>query len=362
VTFPDDTDWTRYAPVWLRRVGVTSWLILGAVILAATLMAAYGTLGGTLVPMVAALVFAVLFLPVVNILTGWKIPRTAAALIAMLLILCTVALLGVIVVGGFVQRVPEIADQLAAGWAGIRDWLISQELDPEWIDWARSRFSEALPSLGMGLAGWLGTTITSIVGLVVGLYFAIYVLFFLLRDSAVFVAWATRNSQIQPELAGEIVSDAAHSIRGYFRGTAISAALTAIIVAIPLVILDVPVVVPILVLYFFTSFIPYLGAFIGGAFAVIIAFGSGGADTALIVLIAVIISNGGIQTALNSWALGTSLRLHPLAVLLATTVGGAIAGVMGMILGAPILALAVHTTQRIREHREDAESTRPVEA
>jgi predicted PurR-regulated permease PerM len=104
-------------------------------------------------------------------------------------------------------------------------------------------------------------------------------------------------------------------------------------------------------LYFFTSFIPYLGAFVAGAFAVIIALGSGGAETALIVLIAVIISNGGIQTAINNWALGTSLNLHPLAVLLATTVGGAVAGVIGMILAAPALALAVQVTKRLREYR-----------
>ncbi|MDN6795569.1 MAG: hypothetical protein L0L69_11055, partial [Propionibacterium sp.] len=55
------------------------------------------------------------------------------------------------------------------------------------------------------------------------------------------------------------------------------------------------------------------------------------------------VSNGTIQSAVSSWALGSSLRLHPVLVLLATLVGGAWAGILGMVLGAPLLA-AVRTS------------------
>jgi predicted PurR-regulated permease PerM len=355
----NDSGILKYAPDWLSRFGVTSWLVVGVLVVAGAALSAVGTLGSLLTPLVAALILAVLFQPVVTVLANRGVPRTLAALAAMLLVLVMLVGLLWVVIGGFVQWVPEIGDQLSAGWHAIRDWLVSLELETEWIDSLRTKVQQALPSLGLGLAGWLGSTVTSIVGLFIGLYFGVYVLFYLLRDSAVFISWATRNSQIRPDLVGDVFSDAARSIRGYFRGTALTAAITAAIVAIPLIVLDVPLVIPILVLYFFTSFIPYLGAFVAGAFAVIIALGSGGAETAFIVLIAVIISNGGIQTAINNWALGTSLNLHPLAVLLATTVGGAVAGVAGMILGAPALALAVQVTTRLREYHAEISDESP---
>ena len=112
--------------------------------------------------------------------------------------------------------------------------------------------------------------------------------------------------------------------------------------------LGIPLAVPIFILYFFLSFIPFLGAWITGAFAVLIALGTGGPSAALIIGITFIISNGTIQSAVNSWALGSSLRLHPVAVLLATMIGGTVAGLLGMVIGAPVLAACVKSIAAIR--------------
>ena len=80
----------------------------------------------------------------------------------------------------------------------------------------------------------------------------------------------------------------------------------------------------------------------------IIAFGSGGAETALIVLIAVLVSNGMIQSVVSSWAVGSALKLHPLVVLLATAVGGAIGGILAMMFAAPLVAIVIQTSGRLR--------------
>ena len=81
----------------------------------------------------------------------------------------------------------------------------------------------------------------------------------------------------------------------------------------------------------------------------IIAFGSGGAETALIVLIAVFVSNGMIQSAVSSWAVGSALKLHPLVVLLATAIAGAVGGILAMMLVAPLVAIAVEISERMRQ-------------
>ena len=117
----------------------------------------------------------------------------------------------------------------------------------------------------------------------------------------------------------------------------------------------IPLAVPIFILYFFLSFIPFIGAWLTGAFAVLIAFSTGGASAALIVSLSLLVSNGTIQSAVSSWALGSSLKIHPVAVLLATLVGGIIAGILGMILGAPLVAAAKRSVEALREIRESPE-------
>lgn len=145
-----------------------------------------------------------------------------------------------------------------------------------------------------------------------------------------------------------VVALSRQSVRGYFKGTAITALVTAPIFMIPLLLLRVPLAVPIFVLYFFLSYVPFVGAWITGAFAVLIALGSGGPPAALIIGVTFLLSNGAIQSAVNSWALGSSLSLHPIAVLLATMIGGTFAGLLGMVMGAPVLAATVKSVTALR--------------
>jgi predicted PurR-regulated permease PerM len=184
-----------------------------------------------------------------------------------------------------------------------------------------------------------------------GIFFALFFLFFTLRDADRFPAWLSRTGGFDPAEVTEVVALSRESVRGYFRGTAITAVVTAPIFMVPLVLLGIPLAVPIFILYFFLSFIPFLGAWITGAFAVLIALGTGGPSAALIIGITFIISNGTIQSAVNSWALGSSLRLHPVAVLLATMIGGTVAGLLGMVIGAPVLAACVKSIAAIRALR-----------
>ncbi|NHB84845.1 AI-2E family transporter [Tessaracoccus sp. HDW20] len=64
-----------------------------------------------------------------------------------------------------------------------------------------------------------------------------------------------------------------------------------------------------------------------------------------------LISNGTIQSAVSSWALGSALRIHPVVVLLATLIGGTLAGLIGMVLAAPLVAAAIRSAEVIRAGR-----------
>jgi predicted PurR-regulated permease PerM len=97
-----------------------------------------------------------------------------------------------------------------------------------------------------------------------------------------------------------------------------------------------------------TAYVPYLGAFVAGAFAVLIALGAQGATTALIMLIVVLLANGLLQNILQPFAMGSALHLNPLVVLVVTVAAGCLFGTVGMVLAAPLLSAATRIPADLR--------------
>ncbi len=349
------SDFARSAPYWLRRAGVVSWLFLGIVLAAGTVLSFIATVSSITVPLLVAVVIGIVFRPLVDSLEKRRVSRSIGTLLTMLFIFLGAAALFFILVKGFIDQGAEIVRQLEAGWASLEAWLLQFQIEEETLDSIRAAVSNGLPALGQGIIGILSSTFSSAAALLIGVYFSVFILFFILRDGPEIEAWLARQFNLKPGTGKAIVADVSRSIRLYFRGTALTATITAVVVAIPLIVLKVPLVGSILILYFFSSFIPYIGAFIGGAFAVIIAFGSGGAETALIIAVAVTISNGALQNAINTWALGTTLKLNPLVVFLVTIAAGVVGGALAMILAVPLTAVVVQTVHRLRQEGVFAE-------
>jgi predicted PurR-regulated permease PerM len=342
-------------PDWLRRVGVQSWLFIGVVLAAIVVFSLIGVLNQIVSSLVVSLLLAILSRPLVDWLERHKISRNLGSILTIILILLGLIGLVVIMARGVTQQGSEIAAQIQVGWIGLQDWLSEYNIQLPSMDAVMKTLQGSLKIIFEGVFGFVGSTVSTIFEVVVGLYFTIFILFFLLRDIYQIEAWIARQINHEQEVGASIVQDAGRTVRVYFRGTALTALITSLVVAIPLIVLKVPLVGSILILYFVTSFIPYIGAWIAGAFAVLIALGSGGIVTAWIILTAVIISNGAIQSAVSSWALGSMLKLHPLLIFLVTIIAGMVGGVLLMILAVPLTALLIQIAKRVRQERLNPE-------
>jgi predicted PurR-regulated permease PerM len=146
--------------------------------------------------------------------------------------------------------------------------------------------------------------------------------------------------------------DVIRSLRGYFRGVTIIAAFNAIVVGTASLLLGVPLAGTIALVTFICAYVPYLGAFVAGAFAVLIALGAGGTTTALIMLVVVILANGLLQNVVQPFAMGSSLGLNPLVVLVVTIGAGCVLGMIGLVLAAPLTSAAVHIAGDLRRARD----------
>ena len=74
---------------------------------------------------------------------------------------------------------------------------------------------------------------------------------------------------------------------------------------------------------------------------VLMALGEGGIGLALAAFALVMLAQLVLENLLEPKLLGSSLNLHPLTILLATTLGGMVAGMIGLILAAPVVAIGV---------------------
>ena len=339
------------APSWLRRVGVQSWLFIGIVLAAAVILSFMSVLNQIVTSLAISLLLAILSRPLVDWLERHKFPRHLGAILTIILILLGLIGLIVIMVQGVLQNGSEITDRLQAGWVSLQLWLSGYNVQLPPVDVFMKRIQDVLPAIFEGLFGFVGSTVSTVLEVIISLYFSVFILFFLLRDIVQIEAGVASWINHEHEVGASIIEDAGRTVRIYFHGTALTALITSIVVAIPLILLKVPLVGTILILYFFTSFIPYLGAWIAGAFAVLIALGAGGVQTAWIVLAAVIVSNGALQAAVSSWALGSMLKLHPLLIFLVTIIAGMVGGILLMILAVPLTAIVIQVVSRLRQAR-----------
>ena len=99
---------------------------------------------------------------------------------------------------------------------------------------------------------------------------------------------------------------------------------------------------------FIGTYIPFLGAFIGGAFAVLMALSEGGIGLALVALAVVLFTNAVLENVLEPRFLGSSLKLHPIVVLLSTVAGVVAAGMVGLVLAAPLTSIGINLFNELK--------------
>ncbi len=87
------------------------------------------------------------------------------------------------------------------------------------------------------------------------------------------------------------------------------------------------------------NMIPYVGAIIAVVISAIITLITGGLSQAIWMLIVVIILQQIDANIINPRIVGQSLKISPLLVIFAITVGGAYFGILGMFLAVPIMAV-----------------------
>ena len=128
----------------------------------------------------------------------------------------------------------------------------------------------------------------------------------------------------------------------------IIAAFNAVLIGGAALILGVPLAGTIAVVTFVGAYVPFVGAWVAGGFAVLIALGTGSTTDAAIMAVVALLANGVLQQMIQPFVMGATLSLNPLVVLVVTIGAGALFGMVGLTLAAPLTSAAVHIANELR--------------
>ena len=340
-------------PRWLRDLGRASWLLVGVFALLAGVIWLLATTSTIVGPVVTAAIVATVAMPLVAKLST-HMPRPAAAVIVLLGFVALGVFIVVIVIGGITGQEGEIGKHASAAADKAQGWLTSAGVDKSGASSANSSVKSDVPSIISTLAKGVIDGIKGLTSVIFGLSLAVLSLFFLLKDGPSLRAWVDRHLGVPEPIAQTITGGVITSLRGYFRGVTIVSVFNGVVVTLGALLLGVPLAGTIGVVTFVTAYIPYIGAVVAGAFAVVIALGASGTTTALLMLLIVLLANGLLQNLVQPFAMGSALQLNPLVVLVVTIAGGCIFGTIGLILAAPLLSAAVHITASLGRARAEA--------
>jgi predicted PurR-regulated permease PerM len=228
---------------------------------------------------------------------------------------------------GIIQHGPETAiSSLTEGtfnaFIRLAGWLLSHLVS----------FLENLASTGFVLFG------TAMV--------AIYVLVDINRYRGIFLLAFPRRYQAD---AAQLWSDLGDAISRYLGGLAIAMADQGILVTLMLWIVGVPYAALFGIWMAFTSILPYIGAWLAAAPAVIVVFFERGLLMAVIVALGYVAINFWDSNFVQPAVFGHQIRVPPLFVFLGIVIGSQVGGLLGTIAAMPILAMCRVTLDFLRD-------------
>lgn len=310
-------------------------------------------------PLVIALLITTLTWPPAKFLRrhGWP-PALAAATVTVLFLAVTAGIVVGIVIPVAGQG-SDLADGVVDGITQLRDWASGPPLniDDKQINEALTTAITELQTRAGDIVNYTVTGLSTIVNGVVTTVLALFLMFFFLKDGPRFLPWLSR--QLPGRLSADVPVVAARSwntLGAFVRSQAFVGLLDAVFIGLGLWIVGVPLVLPLAVLTFITAFVPIVGALFAGFVAVLITLVFNGWTDALIVLAIIIavqqLEGNVFQPMVQSRGLG----LHAAVVLLAVTLGGTLAGIVGSLLAVPVAALIAVFWNYLREQLSDPEA------
>ena len=306
-----------------------------------------------LLPFIAGLVLAYFLDPVADALERLGLPRIAATAVILILSILLLVLIGLLIV-------PILGDQIvkfAGDLPSLMQSLLARFNDaaPQWIKDALAKsgtdIQGSISDIAGKAAGWTATLLASIwsggmalVNVLSLMVVTPIVAFYLLADWDHLVAkvdgWLPRDHAASIRT---IFSDIDAALAGFIRGQGTVCLLLGMYYALALTLAGLKFGLVIGLAAGLMSFIPFVGALVGGLTAIGVGLVQFWPDFASILIIVGIFAVGQFIEGnfLSPKLVGSSIGLHPVWLMFALFTFGYVFGFVGLLLAVPMAAAGV---------------------
>ncbi len=303
-----------------------------------------------LVPFLFGVFFASLMTPFSNAMEKIRINRVFSSLISTLVIFIVVgALLYVLSkqVSLFVSEISLVRDEIQSLLHNIQGYIssiLNVSLEEQRDMWD-NRSADIVNRLEYWLTNFLGNILNTAGGFLLVLVYTYLLLYY--RNKFVDSLLSYFDQQKEAE-AESIISETSKVVHHYLLGRVKVMALLGFMYYITFLIFDIPFAWLLTIFGALVTIIPYLGPFISGILPIIFGF-IYLEDVGIIILFTLIIMTVQLVESyvFEPLIIGSEVKINPLIVIVAITMGGLVWGLAGMILFVPLFAvfkiIASHT-------------------
>lgn len=322
-------------------------------------------LTGIILLLVLSIFFAYLVSPLVEIIRqprtiGDKtiaVPKAVAITLAYLLILAAILLAIFVIVPSLSTQFPEFAAQAQAYWKSLGDRMqelvrYSRRLPPPVVE----GLNEAIPQVRDTVIHTVQVFFAASLSYVIYLPWLILIpilAFFLLKDADSF-----RRSALLMLPRGrwrwrgdEFFQDINSTLAAYIRAQLTACVFIGVVCALGFTVLGLPGGLVMGFIAGVLEFIPLVGPLTVAVMAAILAMFHAGPFNAFLVLLFLGVLRIVQDYAIYPRLIGQGIHLHPLAVIFAILAGEKLAGVAGIFLAIPVVAILTVSYRHWMEHR-----------
>lgn len=321
-------------PVTVRR----SIELLGLFLVGALLV-----LGNNIImPIIMAFFISIVLLPLYRFFRNKRFPEVLAILIPIILMLAFVALIGWFFtsqVGRLISDFPQIQKNVSLHLNSLSKWIndISSFSTTEQIKFINEQSTKLLNYAASLLGGAAGSLSSAFV-------------FFGLLPIYVFLMLTYKNLLLRfifmwfpPAHHGkveEVLGESESIIKSYLIGLLIQITYMTILLGGLLLLFGIKHALLIGVLFALLNLIPYVGALIGNIIGVLLTLTSSQSLTPVLIVLGTIAAVQFLDNnILMPRIVGSKVRINALGAIVGVLIGGAIAGISGMFLSLPIIAV-----------------------
>ncbi|HEU4396702.1 MAG TPA: AI-2E family transporter [Actinomycetota bacterium] len=331
------------------RLGVFAWAGIGVIVLGYLLLRLLVYVNPVVPPLLLAVVVVYLLNPVVSALERRGVPRAAGAGVVYVLFICLVALAIALLVPVVTRQVGQVVDhfpgyvadaqaqvrRIAARFGQEPDFRLDAEQVREWLAAGDNR--QAVTRYITGLRSFTTSLLGGLVIVVIGPIMAFYLLVDLPRLQRGGMALVPPGRRDEIRVLMDRISQA---VGGFFRGQLLVALFVGVASSLGLWAVGLPFWLLVGMVAGVFNLVPLIGPFIAGGLAVIIALVGGEPLTALWAALVLLAVQQLDNHLISPNVMSRTVQLHPVVVMLALLVGASFAGLFGMLVIVPLVAVA----------------------